>query len=584
MKILCSAICVVCLFASYTEGGEENYYCLIRFEDNGVCACRYGDELGVTNCLDDRTIEIQPCYCMAYDPHRNRTIVGFCYYSCLEPVHTKIKITSSVAFNADICDQYGDLHRTGLFCGRCNDSFGLAAYSYKLLGCVPCEDYGYKNWLKYFAVALLPLTVFYVLAVLLSFNVTSSSLNGIVLVIQCITSQIQMIFIQANPYTRQYATLIKAASSLLGMTNLDFFRMVYPPFCLHPKFNIPEILSLDYIIAVYPFLLIFITYVLVTAYDRNYRLLHFLCKPFRMCYHRSHKTWNIRASLIQLFATFILLSYVKMLGTSFAVLSLVLTSGKAVSFDGTWFYYARYDAATPYLGERHLPFAMLALLFSILAIIPLILLALYPCMCFQRCLNCCEGRCQPLHVFMDAFQGCYKTYPRDMRCFSAFYLLLRVIIQVQISLFPSSLMLYTSGILSLAGAAVVAMFQPYKISSHNKVDTILMLLMGTYFISYHANAVLSSLEQNITLHITAIFQGLSITLIILYFFLLLVWIALHLKIQAMVWTVKMQWRNLRSQQNYIDEGDFIDSFKRDEYSDSNAYEPLLRNNSQKITY
>ena len=86
----------------------------------------------------------------------------------------------------------GLLNRIGRFCGRCNDSYGLAAYSYQLFSCIPCEDYGYKNWIKYFAMALLPLTVFYIVAVLVSLNVTSSSLSGVVLVIQCVTSPIQM--------------------------------------------------------------------------------------------------------------------------------------------------------------------------------------------------------------------------------------------------------------------------------------------------------------------------------------------------------------------------------------------------------
>ena len=214
--------------------------------------------------------------------------------------------------------------------------------------------------------------------------------------------------------------------------------MVYPPFCIHPKANIPDILALDYIVAVYPFLLIFITYLLVTAYDRRCRLLLYLWKPFKMCFR---KTWNIRASLIQIIATFILLSYVKLLGTSFEILSAHIKPWhRAYSINGsTSFVYVSYDAATPYFGIAHLPHVVLALCFGFLATLPLLLLALYPCGCFQRCLNCCGGRCQPLHVFMDAFQGCYRTHPRDMRYFSALYLLLRVLILALMSSFPTSL-------------------------------------------------------------------------------------------------------------------------------------------------
>ena len=63
------------------------------------------------------------------------------------------------------------------------------------------------------------------------------------------------------------------------------------------------------------------------------------------------------------------------------------------------------------------------------------------------------------------------------------------------SAFPTSIMLYILGILSFAGAALVAVFQPYKVKTHNTVDVVMLLLMGTYFISYHANVVLFYLKQ-----------------------------------------------------------------------------------------
>ena len=114
---------------------------------------------------------------MYYDSTQNLSIVGHCYCSCYKFHGTVTEITSSVQFNTGICSEYGHLNRSGRFCGQCSAGYGLAVYSYKMLSCIPCQNYGYKNWLRYFAVALLPLTVFYILAVLLSFNVTSSSLQ-----------------------------------------------------------------------------------------------------------------------------------------------------------------------------------------------------------------------------------------------------------------------------------------------------------------------------------------------------------------------------------------------------------------------
>lgn len=535
----------------------------MKFRDNDVCACSTRGSHSPIRCHEDsHRIEIQPCYCMYYDSDTNMTIMGQCFFSCVEFFNMYIGIGSSTAFNDYICNKYGSLHRMGRFCGHCNDSYGLAVYSYQVISCAPCENYGYKNWLKYFAVALLPLTVFYIIAVLMSFNVTSSSLNGIVLVIQCMTSPVLMLFYQQYISGKSYKILVL---SLLCMANLDFFRLVYPPICLHPKANIMQVLSLDYIVALYPFLLIFITYVLVTAYDKQYRLLLWMWKPVKMCTRRYRKTWNIRTSLIEIFATFILLSSVKILGVSVQILS----------FTGTYDVYGRkadhyfslYDGTIQYFGPQHLPFAVLAIAISFIFVIsPVLLLAVYPCGCFHRCLNRCELRSQALHVFMDAFQGSYRTRPRDMRYFSAYYLLLRILMLAQVQVFRSKLMLYMLGILSFASAALVALFQPYIVQAHNKIDSILMLVMGIYFISFHELLLLIKLQQGRQWVVPSVFQESAIGILALVLISLVLW-------KPFRWTILALIKKFKARQNHGDDDNEIVSFDRDHGTGN--YPPLL---------
>jgi hypothetical protein len=288
-----------------------------------------------------------------------------------------------------------------------------------------------------------------------------------------------------------------------------------------------------------------------------------------MCLHRYRKTWNIQTSLIEVFATFILLSSVKVLGVSFQILSLTKTydvEGKSIGK-----IYPLYGKP-----DEYLPFAFLAVTVSfIFVLLPLFLLAIYPCGCFQRCLNHCGGRCQPLHVFMDAFQGCYRTHPRDLRCFSAFYLLLRVVLLAQVALFPTYLLFFTSGIFAFAGAGVMAIFQPYKEKRHNTVDTVLLLLMGVYFISYYALIVLTAVKYPLQWDIAAVCEGLAIALAILYVVLLLLWRLLHLKILTFLRYIKaLTRRNRQGTQR-----EFISSFNRDDNSDVSSdlgYPPLLQ--------
>ena len=430
LQVLCLALAIDTTHMKVTNRLED---CKVRFADNGVCACSSNDTFPLT-CHSDQSIVIQPCSCTYYDPAPlNLTVVGSCFFSCYEYSGTTMEIFSSVQFNEDICDKYGSLHRTGRFCGQCDSSYGLAAYSYEIMQCIPCQNYGYKNWIKYFAVALIPLTVFYILAVLLSFNVTSSSLNGIVLamVIQCILSPVQMTLIHGNRGIQRFHVILTTLFSIICTVNLDFFRFVYSPFCLHPKANVLQILSLDYIVALYPFLLIFITYVLISAHDKQYRLVVWMWRPFKMCVRQYRNTWNIRSSLIEIFATFILLSSVKILGVSFQILSITTTHDVAGN-NLKQQYYCGYDANIEYFSPTHLPYALLAIaISSIFVVLPFLLLAAYPCRCFHKCLNHCGPRFQVLHVFMDAFQGSYRTQPHDMRYFSAFYLFLRMLMLAQ---------------------------------------------------------------------------------------------------------------------------------------------------------
>ena len=185
---------------------------------------------------------------------------------------------------------------------------------------------------------------------------------------------------------------------------------------------------------------------------------------------------------------------------------------------------------------------------------------------------------------MDAFQGSYKIQPRDMRSFSAFYLFLRLLILSHVQLFLSPQTHFISGIISLASAALVALVQPYKVNLHNTVDSILLLLMGMYFISDN-EANLTSLCYGHKWAFASVFKVLSLSLIVLYFISLVTWKLLHKKLRGLVRMIKVKWnsRIVASNQENRD-GDMIESFGRDlDSSSSHSYTPLL-GESQQLTY
>ncbi len=498
---------------------------------------------------NDDSIWIQPCYCLYFDQASNKSVVGNCMLSCY---HVKFSqhakgyyeigresVLNATTFNNEICNSsvitVGS-NREGRFCGRCKEGYGLAAYSYHYTTCIPCTDYGYKNWIKYFTVALLPLTLFYFLVVILRINATSSRLNGIVFIIQCALSSQQLKvldgWIVAN--TRLYSTYSKEKIviilliSTLGIVNLDFFRDVYPDFCLHPRMNILHVVSLDYIVALYPFLLIFITYVLITIYDNNYRLLVWAWKPFKRCLGCYRKHFNIKSSLIETFATFILLSNVKILGVCLDLL-VYTRSYDATGSQGKLFLY--YDANIEYFSREHLPFAILALSVGfVFVFLPFLLLVLYPCRCFQRCLNHFGWRCQALHVFMDAFQGSYKTEPYDLRYFSAYYLLFRFALLLLSSIIKSLFFVPATLLLMLLGTATFSVIQPYKNRLHNQIDIIALSLLALFYSAYSADVFASYINFR-----WLPFAQVTLTVIILLAVIsLLMWMLFHLKVSTLL--------------------------------------------------
>ena len=466
-----------------------------------------GDSVNDVVYCDDEYVWIKTCFCLYYDHNLNKTILGNCMSTCFY-VHfhqlgrsyyqtERVSKENGSQLNEKVCGisfAHVDMHREGRFCGQSKEGYGLAVYSYHYMSCIPCSDYSYKNWLLYFTVALLPLTVFYFLVVILKLNVTSSRFNGIVFILQCITSSILVRMIDSmvakNP--RFFSILFQIVTVFMGMINLDFFRTIYPSFCLHPKLSILHVVALDYVVALYPFLLILVTYILVTMYDNNYRIITMAWKPFKWCLNHYHGHVQPKSSLVEVFATFILLSNVKILGVSFDLLTPTRSWDASGATLDKWYLY--YDSNIEYFSPQHLPFALLGLVMGVIFfLLPSLLLVCYPCHCFQHCLSLTGYNFHALRIFMDAFQGSYKTEPRDLRQFSSLYLLLRFLVLCTLS----GLYISFCGVIILASTLLFTIFQPYKNSLHNKFDIVSLLLLSLLCFSFSSfiNIVYVSWQQ-----------------------------------------------------------------------------------------
>ena len=245
-------------------------------------------------------------------------------------------------------------------------------------------------------------------------------------------------------------------------------------------------------IAIYPMLLIFITYCMVKLHD-SIKVVQIMWKPMAWLFAKLNKDKGINTSLIEAFGTFFLLSYVKIVNTSVDLLMPVRGINVTGNVVGKFLYY---NGSLEHFSPSHMPYELLAIfMFIAFNLVPLLLLCLYPCRCFQSCLNLCRLNSQVLRTFMDAFQGCYKFEPYDCRYFSGFYLFLRIAFLWNFDLSKYPYFVVTSGLFTLPLIIALLIIRPYRSSVYNTVDVV-FLLMATLFMYSATSVPMTSFDLN----------------------------------------------------------------------------------------
>ena len=266
----------------------------------------------------------------------------------------------------------------------------------------------------------------------------------------------------------------------MGFGTWIFFRFFLPSICL----NTGSLLSLsfDYIVALYPLFLVFLTYALISLYDRNFKVVVIVCKPCKLCFSWFQERHRANTTIIDAFVTFFVLSFIKIMSVSFDLLCPV----KIYSFNSSGITHALfYDGSIAYFSKEHLPFAIIAIFFlTIFAVIPVIVLLYYPYSWFQWLLRCMPSRWYlVLQAFVDSFQGCYKNGTeqgsRDYRSFAGLYLALRILALLVYTFTLQSTFYFMCGILFLFFSLLLLALQPYKLSWYTNLNAAFIILTVT---------------------------------------------------------------------------------------------------------
>ena len=455
-------------------------------------SCKCGETYYDTVSCDEDTKEVGvlDCYCMTFDSTHNATVLGACFYNCMNVTksyidsiyHNVPRDIASAVDNNSVC---GYLYRTGTLCGQCIDGYYPAVYSYSF-DCVPCNDKNLKsNWGIYVATAYLPLTVFIIFLFMFRVSVVSPKLNAIIFLTQTFVSPLNVrIVLMATKHNPPVNIIAKIIETVLGIWVLDFFRALLPGICLN--INTLEVLALDYLIAVYPMLLMVIAYSLVELHGYGFRLVLYIWRPFHYFFARFRRKWDLRTSIIDTFVTFFILSTTRLLNVSFRLLmatELSTADGKSLGL------YLYENASIKYFGLQHLPYGLLALaVVTLFIILPTCLLILYPVACCRKCLKRSKLKGRVLDEFVYAFHQYYKDGSdgsMDCRWFSAFYLLMKLSFFVLFAITVGGFFYDLAVIFTTVCVAVVIVVQPYKkeYENFNILDTVIMLLLALWLAS-----------------------------------------------------------------------------------------------------
>ena len=360
-----------------------------------------------------------------------------------------------------------------------------------LYTCVECGEYGL---LIFIAIEIVPITLMVLLIIIFNIQLTNGSINGVVFYSQSVaiiyTMYYYYYYYYYKPYDDEghyfsyhymYIKYLPLTEIPCNIFNLDFTPFVYNyPLCISPNTTPLGVLSFWYVIGFYPLLLLLLLYVWITLYDKGYKCVVFITRPFHRCMARFWSMTGIEPSFTHSIASIYILCFTQLAATSFKILSFTLQNSNDTKFS--------YDMKQGYFQGVHAvagSFAILVLL--IMIVLPTLYILFYRFKWFHKLLDCLHLRKQLLISLADVFTGPYKngtenTY--DYRFFAGLYLLERIAFLCLFTFgFFDGLFMFAVPIVhtccSFILAVMVLIFRPFRRNIHNFVEFVMVsIAMG----------------------------------------------------------------------------------------------------------
>ena len=368
-------------------------------------------------------------------------------------------------------------NETMLLCADCPVGSGVPINIINT--CVQCENYA-LDLLYFVLVEIAPITIITLLIIVLNIQITDGLLHSVVFY-----SQILSLFYFDYPIGR-YQYMLEETFFVIPLLPCSIFNLNFMPFlfdyplCIIPQMSPLLVIFFWYVIEFYPLLLLLLLYVWITLYDKGYKCVVFITRPFHRCMARFWSMTGIEPSFTHSIASIYILCFTKLASISFKILRLNFENGNALFF---------YDAKQKYFKNFHIAAGLFAILVLLLVILlPTLYIQFYPFKWFHKILNCLCLRKQLLLSLGDVFTGPYKNDSKktgDYRYVAGFYLFTRVLCQNVI--FVELTLIFRLLLFVLLGATIIIL-RPFKITYQNISEFIIVLFFILLSAVYYANS------------------------------------------------------------------------------------------------
>lgn len=479
------------------------------------CVCYNSTETEALVRCSEHNVAVLLGHCLTID--KDGSSLGPCLnnfhytqYSNVDKQDQRYVMLSTSANQSIIRDEMcGPLARRGRVCSVCEEGYGPTVLQAGFT-CAHCKWYGP---VVYLVLEFGPLTILFLILLLFPVNITSAKMSSFVVYCQVVATILTYDTIVANAVIDSgpiQAITLYTLLTLSNIWNLDFTTFVafLPPICLSDKLTNMHVVLLKYLSALYPLLLVLLTYAIVQLHARGNRVLVCLGRPVKLCCRRTKTLYNPNKSLMDVFASFILLSYSKLFLLFFVTIA--NASIDTVTYNGTHetSQVPRFDTSLSYMSGVHLPITLFSLtVFVLLTILPVALLCLYPWRWFRTALNYCPlTRHQVvITMFVEKFQADYcdglDENRSDTRWLSSLPMVILTGVYISAFLFDLYLswLIYTLWLLTVT--VLVLLVRPHRRSIMTTVTGLLLALLIAYAVLYNTfmNNLGDASSSNVTL-------------------------------------------------------------------------------------